>query len=55
VLPKPRRHRPCGWLRAKELELIGIVACAIGRLGQDAELRYLQNGTALLTCSLAMQ
>jgi single-strand DNA-binding protein len=33
----------------------GISACAIGRLGQDAELRYLQNGTPILSCSIAVQ
>jgi single-strand DNA-binding protein len=54
-LPKPRRRRPHGYLLARRLGVNGIIACAIGRLGQDAELRYLQNGTALLTCSLAVQ
>jgi len=32
----------------------GIVAALIGRLGQDAELKYLDNGTAALKLSLAV-
>jgi single-strand DNA-binding protein len=54
-LAPPRRHRPHGYLLARGLGMNGITACAIGRLGQDAELRYTQTGTALLSCSIAVQ
>jgi hypothetical protein len=39
-LPKPRRRRPHGYLLARRLDVNGIIGCAIGRLGQDAEQRY---------------
>ena len=32
----------------------GIIGCAIGRLGQDADLHYSQSGTAMLRFSIAV-